>query len=155
MSNTHGEEAFRYYCAAMFNALAITTTPKRKRKLEEKTSRSVLFYHFACEKDAVQFKWYAIITVTRVRASLSQRLVKTRANFNHFVLMESTRSVFKQLVQSGYIHFSACLWCLLFSRFTSISNNLTHLQSEMKCTTKRRFPKLLSDYKNNNKHAFM
>lgn len=31
--------------------------------------------------------------------------VKTRANFNHFVLMESTRSVFKQLVQSGYIHF--------------------------------------------------
>lgn len=52
---------------------------------------------------AVQLKWYAIITVTRVKVFAVY--IKPRANFNHFVLMESTRSVFKQLVQSSYKRF--------------------------------------------------
>lgn len=53
---------------------------------------------------------------------------KPRANFNHFVLMESTRSVFKQLVQSGRTHpfLISCVFvffahfCVYLFRFASI-----------------------------------
>lgn len=100
-----------------FNEKLTCGQTKYWREQKKKPFRFIFFYHFACgrEKYAVQFKWYAIITVTRVEAHhvcrCKSRKKNTRANFNHFVLMESTRSVFKQLVQSGYKH----LVCFFFS----------------------------------------